>query len=202
MAQANAAKRSAFVAQTISGNSPEIRYMRGGRSGGRQWTDTQVAHGVVRNVDTSTGAPKAGAFVYYNSSQVLEAWVGDMVATGYDTQQYKLVGLLMEDLPATDAAGNTKVAVAIANNDTIFGCSLTSSTATTTATVTGSLAGYRASASVNGSQFFLDRTIDAPSLVGSELFKIVDVVDADGTLNGVVLFQPRRGMFINDAEQI
>jgi len=196
MAQSEIPKQGCIVARTISGNSPEIRYIPEGRSGARQWVDTELAHGVAADTGTSTGAPKSGAMVYMNSSQVLECWPGDMAATGYDVLQYKLVGLLLEDVTES-ATGLNKVAVAIANSDTQFETSLVSETATTTATVTATLIGLRMSCSVTGSAFYLDRTSDTPTHAGTEPFIVTDVIDDDGTLYGRVQFMARQGLFFN-----
>lgn len=197
MALANAKDNSGCrVAKTISGNSPQIVELLEGRSGARQWSTTKLCHGVAGDTGTSTGFPKKGAWVYMNSSYVLECYPGSVVATAFDAiATGQVVGLLLEDITST-ATGQNKVKVAIANHDTIFETNVKSQTATTTATVNASLIGRRVSASCNGSRFYLDLTASGAGFATIGHFVITDVVSANRTLYGRVQFVSRYGRFL------
>jgi len=195
MAQRTGKLEGCRVARTVSGNSALILYVPEGRAAARSWTGTELVHGVAANLDTSTGYAKAGCMVYMNSTRALECWPGDQVATGYDTIQNQLLGLLLEDCNGTTTH---KVAIAAAVPDTIFETSIVSQTATTTATTSATLAGLRMAASVNGSRFFLDRTTETPS-IGSPIFQVVNIQDSEqeGVLYGRVQFIARKSLLNN-----
>jgi len=199
MAQANGIFSGCRVARTVSGNSPFIVYVPRGRT-----TDYNTAlvwrnHNVDKS--TSNGLPKAGAMVYKNASNMIRCFPGDAAATQMDTAATNLIGLLLQDVPAagtTTVEQNVRVAIAAAVPDNIFEASISDTAATTTATTTSSLIGLNMGASVNGSFFSIRRTsTEAAGIRSSQIFRIVDVVDAEGTLNGRVQFVCRRSLFMD-----
>lgn len=193
LANSKAPNLGCVVARTVSGNSPQIIEIPGGRSAIRQWTTTELAHGVAADTGTSTGVAKKGAWVYLSSTYALEAYPGAMVATGGDVAFTRdVLGLLLDDL-TVDTTGLVKVKIAVANADTIFETNVRSQTSTTTATVNASLVGRRFAASVNGSRFYLDLTASGAGFATVGQFVCTSVEDANRTLYGRVQFVSRYG---------
>lgn len=173
------------VAQTLSGNSPQILYVDEGTA---TWSGHYIG-GSGGLGQTSTGYWMKGALLSVNSTYGLDVVRKGhaTTATGADRSLVHILGIAMEDATGTSTH---QVPVLLATPDAVFVGNIASRTSVATASPSRAThrVGVHAGASCNGSRFY-PMTVGASA--GSSVLAILGKYDGDswGDTYGRVLFK-------------